>query len=595
MANSSINLIELDFQGIKSSLKSHLSSQSKFQDYDFDGSNMNVLLDVLSYNTYLNSFYLNMVASEMFLDSAQLRDSIVSHAKELNYLPRSFRSAQANVNISITPSTSVSSVLIPSKTSFTSRIGSNTFNFVTRDAIALTASNNNIFSATNITLYEGSYVTESFIKNDSITNQRFLLNNQNIDTTSLEVVVYENSETDVHNFTQAFSLFGLSSNTNSFFIQPAENEQYEIVFGDNISGRTPLNGSLIEISYRVCNGELPNGCDTFVNNSSIDGHSNVSITVNKSAMSGSVSETIESIKFNAPRSLQTQERAVTENDYEILLSREFTEIRAVSAYGGDRENPPQYGKVYIAVDIEDTDGVPDIKKTLYNNFLKDKVPLGITTEIISPDFVFLRVLSNVFFNKNITSQTTEQISTKVKNSIIIFNDTYLNDFKSKFRLSNFTSTIDNADLSIINNDTTVNPFVLLSLKTNTSTDFKFNFNTSILETTPTTSSHALIADRGLFSSSFVQNGLNCQLEDDGKGNIRVVKITNTEIVEVSKIGTINYSTGEIIIAKLLVDSFTGPGIKIYIKPTSQDYFSSQRNILKIQPEDLIINVTATEI
>jgi len=595
MANSSINLIELDFQGIKSSLKSHLSSQAKFQDYDFDGSNMSVFLDVLSYNTYLNSFYLNMVASEMFLDSAQLRDSIVSHAKELNYLPRSFRSAQANVNISITPSTSVSSVLIPSKTSFTSRIGSNTFNFVTRDAIALTASSNNIFSATNITLYEGSYVTESFIKNDSITNQRFLLNNQNIDTTSLEVVVYENSETDVYNFTQAFSLFGLSSNTNSFFIQPAENEQYEIVFGDNISGRTPLNGSLIEISYRVCNGELPNGCDTFVNNSSIDGHSNVSITVNKSAISGSVSETIESIKFNAPRSLQTQERAVTENDYEILLSREFTEIRAVSAYGGDRENPPQYGKVYIAVDIEDSDGVPDIKKTLYNNFLKDKVPLGITTEITSPDFVFLRVLSNVFFNKNITSQTTEQISTKVKNTIIIFNDIYLNDFKSKFRFSNFTSAIDNADLSIINNDTTVNPFVLLSLKTNTSTDFKFNFNTPILETTPTTSSHPLIVDRGLFSSSFVQNGLNCQLEDDGKGNIRVVKITNTEIVEVSKIGTINYSTGEIIITKLLVDSFTGPGIKIYIKPTSQDYFSSQRNILKIQPEDLIINVTATEI
>lgn len=595
MANSSINLIELDFEGIKSSLKSYLSSQSKFQDYNFDGSNMSVLLDTLAYNTYLNSFYLNMVASEMFLDSAQIRDSVVSHAKELNYLPRSFRSAQANVNISITPSTNTSSVIIPSKTSFTSRNGSNTFNFVIKDAIALTVSNNNVFTATDVILYEGSYVTDSFVKNDSITNQRFLLNNQNIDTTSLEVQVLENSESNIYNYTQAFSLYGVTSTTTCFFIQPAENDQYEIVFGDNISGRTPLNGSVIQVSYRVCNGELPNGCDTFVNNSSIDGHSNISIVVNRSAISGSISETIESIKFNAPRSLQTQERAVTENDYEILLSREFTEIRAVSAYGGDKENPPQYGKVYIAVDIEDSDGVPEIKKTLYNNFLKDKVPLGITTEITSPDFVYLRVVSTVYFNKNITTQTSEQLSTKVKNSIILFNDTYLNDFKSKFRYSNFVSNIDSVDLSILNNETTVNPYVIIDLKPNTSTDFKFNFNSSILETTPSTASHSISTDKGLFSSSFVKNGLTCQLEDDGIGNIRIVKITNTELVEVSKVGTVNYTTGEISILKLLVDSFSGPGIKIYIKPNSPDYFSSQRNILKIQPEDLTINVIATEI
>ena len=590
MANSSINLVDLDFNSLKSSLKSYLSSQAKFQDYNFDGSNMSVLLDVLAYNTYLNTFYMNMVASEMFLDTAQLRDSIVSHAKELNYVPRSFRSAQANVNISITPSTTVTSVVIPAKTGFTSRVGSNTFNFVTKESIAITTSNNGVYYANSIPLYEGSYTTDTFVKNSAIENQRFILNNPTIDTTSIEVTVSENSGANVYVYTQAFSLFGVVSNTNVFFVQPAENEQYEVVFGDDVSGRTPRNGAIIDITYRVCNGELPNGADTFINNSSIDGHSNVSITINTEATNGSVSESNTSIKYNAPRSFQAQERAITESDYETLLIREFPEIQAISVFGGEKEDPPQYGKVFISVDITNSDGIPELNKNIYNNYLRDKVPLGITTEIINPDFIYLNVITSVNYNYNITTLSENQLSTKVLTAITNFNDTYLNNFNANFRYSNFVTAIDNADNSILNNDTFVYPYYLLQLSSNTDTGFSLSFNTEVLVTTPSDTVHSITADRGLFSSSFIANGLTSQIEDDGIGNIRLVRVTSDSHSEKSKIGTIDYTTGSIVISNLNVESFTGAGIKLYIKPVSLDYSTSLRNILKIKPEDVSVTM-----
>lgn len=594
MANSSINLIDLDFNSLKSSLKSYLSSQSKFQDYNFDGSNMSVLLDVLTYNTYLNTFYMNMVASEMFLDTAQLRDSIVSHAKELNYIPRSFRSAQANVSISITPSTNVSSIVIPAKTGFTSRVGSNTFNFVTNESIALTTSNNGVYYANNVILYEGSYITDTFVKNNVIENQRFLLNNPTIDTTSIEITVSENSGANIYFYTQAYSLFGAVSNSNIFFIQPAENEQYEVVFGDDISGRTPRNGAIIDITYRICSGELPNGADTFLNNSSIDGHSNISVILNSEAVNGSVSESNNSIKFNAPRSFQSQERAITENDYEILLTREFPEIQSISVYGGEKENPPQYGKVFISLDITNSDGIPELKKTLYKEYLKDKVPLGIVTEIVDPDFIYLKIDTSVKYDFNTTTLSENQLSTKVRTAINDFNLLNLNNFNSSFLFSRFVNSIDNSDTSILNNDTIVNPYYLLTLSTNTNTSFSFSFGAEVSKTTPLEKNHSINSERGLFSTTFIVNGLSCQLEDDGVGNIRVMEVSSSSLSEKFKVGTVDYFTGDILINNLNVEGFSGSGIKLYIKTVSQDYKSSFRNILKIKPEDVLVNMVPTK-
>jgi len=591
MANTSINLIDLDFNGLKDSLKSHLRSQDRFRDYDFDGSNISTLLDVLTYNTYLNVFYLNMVASEMFLDTAQSKDSIVSHAKELNYLPRSFRSSTASVNIKITPSTTASSVVIPKGTGFTSRIGSNTFNFATGEAIAITTSSNGSFYANNTLLYEGAYVTDSFVKNESNTSQRFILSNPNIDTSSLQITILENSGADQYDYVQAFSLFGYGSNSNIFFVQPAENELYEIVFGDNIIGRAPKSGALMDVSYRISTGELSNGAENFVNNSNIDGHSNVSITLVSAAVNGSVSESVESIKFNSTRNFQAQERAVTEEDYRTLLLREFPEIQAISVYGGEKVDPPQYGKVFIAIDISNADGIPQLNKDLYNSYLKNKVPLSVTTEFVDPNIVYMRVVSSVKYNVNITTLAENDIKNKVIGSIVDYNTKELNDFNSEFSYSTFLARIDGSDPSIISNFTQINPFIRIVPIVNANNSYVLNFNNAILKTSPGDSTHAIDTDKGVFSSTFTYGGVTCMIEDDGNGALRIVKISSTEHVEVKKIGTVDYATGRVDIVNFDPSSYTGAGVDIFIKPVIFDFVTSKNDILVINPRDIFVSLT----
>ena len=264
MANTNLVLTGLDFEAVKTNLKNYLKrADSPFVDVDFEGSTINSLLDVLAYNTYQNSFYLNMVASEMFLDSAVLKDSVISHAKELNYLPRSFRSSEAVISFWVKPTSSVSSVVVPKGTSFSTKLGSNTYTFSVSENFVITANATGYLNANNVTVYEGLYTSDSFVYNSSDTDERFVLSNPTIDTRSLTVLVIENSGANVTTFTRATSFLGHEANSNIYFLQPAENDQYEILFGDNIIGRKPLNGSTIIAEYRVCYGELPNGASVF--------------------------------------------------------------------------------------------------------------------------------------------------------------------------------------------------------------------------------------------------------------------------------------------------------------------------------------------
>jgi hypothetical protein len=591
MTNPTVNLVDLDFNGIKNSLKTYLKAQDRFKDYDFEGSNFAVLLDVLAYNTYLNSFYLNMVASEMFLDTAQLKDSIISHAKELNYVPRSFRSSQALVNISITPASSTSSVVIPLGTGFTARVGSNTFNFVTSESLAITTSNNGVFYANNVTLYQGSYVTDTFTKNDSIDNQRFVLSNPNIDTSSIRISVTENNGANVEVYTQAFSLFGHTSTSKIFFVQPAENEQYEIIFGDDTIGRKPVDQAIVDVEYRISSGELSNGADNFINNANIDGHSNVSITLVSSAINGNVSENVDSVKFNATRNFQAQERAVTEEDYRTLLLRQFPEIQAISVYGGEKVDPPQYGKVFCAIDITNADGLPEVNKNIYRTYLKDKIPLSVVVEFADPEFIYLNVVTNVRFNVNVTTLSENEIRSKILSAITDFNDSVINDFNSEFNYSNFVAAIDNSDQSIINNFTTVNPFIKIVPTVNFNNSYVLNFYNEILKTSPEGSTHPVDTDKGVFSSNFTFGGFNCILEDDGLGNLRIAKDDTITQTEVKKIGTVDYVTGVITITDFNPTAFTGDGVDLFIKTKSSDITSSQKSIMTINPRDITVNIT----
>ena len=586
-ANSSIILSNIDFDTHKNTLKQYLRSQTRFQDYDFEGSNMNVLLDILSYNTYHNMFYLNMVASEMFLDSAQIRDSVVSHAKELNYVPRSFRSAEANVNISIvTTDTTKRTIPIPKGTTFTSRFNNRNYTFSTGELVTLTdytvnANSTLTFDGSNIQLYEGYYVNDTFtFVNDG--TQRFILSNRNCDIDSATVTVIEDTGANTLVYTKASSLFGVDGDSQVFFVQPAENETYEITFGDGVSGRKPKDNSIVSVEYRVSNGQLPNGCNTFRADTTIDGESAVTISTNSAAAGGSVSEDIESIKYNAPRHFTTQERAVTTEDYENLLKQNFSEINAVSAYGGEDLTPPQFGKVFVAVDLVDVDGLPEVKKDQYYRFLKPRSPVSIDPEFVDPGYTYIEVTSTVNYNLNTTKLSSEDIRTIVTSAIRQYALDNLNDFNRVFRYSKVTNAIDSAQGAIISNETSVKLIKIVTPTLGALETFDIDFQTEL-----DTSLAESVGGYTLQSTRFTYNGERATFQDDGNGTVNIVSATGSVI---TNIGTIDYETGLVQISGLNISAYEGAGIKVKAVPLSKDVRVVNNIILNIAEDDIRLTI-----
>ena len=351
MANNSISLVNLDFDTLKSTLKTYLKNQSQFADYDFDGSNMSVLLDILTYNTHLNAFYTNMAVSEMFLDSAQLRNSVISKSKELNYVPRSAKSSKATINISF-PQSNLSIFQIPFGTRFTGKSSNGTYSFTTNQSYILYPSANTFTSA--IDIYDGNYTTDVFVVDTSVENQRFIMSNDNVDVDSLTITVTQDGGQTNTLYTQATNLYGLTSTSNVYFIQATEDTKYELIFGDGNFGYYPLNGSVIYSNYRISSGGASDGSTNFTiddNLGPINGIGTIasSISVTSVAASGAPAEGIESIRFNAPRHYQTQDRAVTANDFKNIILMNYRDVKAVNVYGGETiTNTVEYGKVYIA-------------------------------------------------------------------------------------------------------------------------------------------------------------------------------------------------------------------------------------------------------
>ena len=597
MANTNINLINLDFDTLKNNFKTYLKSQDKFKDYDFDGSNMSVLLDVLSYNTYLNSFYTNMVASEMFLDTAQLRDSILSHAKELNYLPRSFKSAEAVVNINInTGSANVTSVVISKGTTFSSRIGSNTFTFSTDRNIVLTGSSG-VFSGNNISLYEGEYVNETIVVDYTQSNQRFIISNPTVDTDSLKVVVLEDNGATSLEYSYATSLFGLTSDSKAFFLQPAENEKYEVIFGDGVVSRRPKDGAAVILDYRVTNGELPNGAFRFTSDGPIESYSNVSITTVTAAVGGAVSESLESIRFNAPRHYTTQERAITANDYETILKLNYPEINAVSAYGGELETPPQYGRVFISVDITGVEGLPTTKLAEYARFLRERSPVSIEPVFKNPDFTYINVISTVNYDIAKTELEPADIQALVISDIFSFNQANLNNFKKTLRYSRLLDEIDGAHPSIISNETSVRAIKIIKPALNRAQNLTIKYDFPLLNDKQQRIStiHSSSVKRTIESSIFTLRGRNVIIEDDGNGKLVLSGLSENNTYTIIKdIGTIDYGLGVLSITDFSVTSYAPSGIKIYARPASNDIYSTKNVILTINIEDVDITAIRTK-
>lgn len=593
MANTSINLVDLDFASLKGSFKNYLRDQNQFKDYDFEGSNINILLDLLSYNSYKNAFYLNMLLSESFLDSAQLRNSILSHAKELNYLPRSARSSKARVRIEFEATGESAPYIIQKGSPLTTLVKNESYTFTIPETITVSSANTTYSFETDI--FEGTYIQDTYTYRQGIENQRFKLTNRNIDTESLTVSVFEDGNEVSDAYKLSTSLLDLDETSKVFFLQPTETGYFEVLFGDNNLGRRPKINSTIVMEYRTSSGELPNGAREFSVDFDPTGSDELNFTpeVNtlENSKDGAEEESIESIRYMAPRHFQTQERTITASDYSIALKGQFPEINAVHAYGGEDLTPPQFGKVFIAVDITNVDGFPESKKTEYKNFIDRRSPFGIRPVFVDPEFSYLSVRSKVRYDVNVTSASRETLKSIIKNAVVDFNEEYLNDFNVILRNSKLETEIDASDASIISSVTKTQIYKKINPRLGLSENFRLNFGVPIIDTIPekedlhrSTDVHALV------SSLFIFNSEQVLLEDDGSGNIRVMKTDGFINEKIKNVGKIDYNTGQVEINGLVVDSFQGSSIKLYVTPVDPDVVASKNSILTIEDDEIIIDL-----
>lgn len=591
--NNSLNLIDLDQQGLLNSFKNYLRTQDEFKDYDFNASNLNVLLSILATNTFKNMFYMNMSFGERWLDSAQLRTSLFSHSKDLNYLPRSVRSAVAKVVVSFEASGESQPYIIPKGSQFSTLIKSKSYTFTVPETIIVSSADTNFEFTTDI--YEGVYIKDSYIFKDTESLQRFKVSNRNVDLRSLTVNVFEDGNEVAIPFKLARTLLDLKSSSEVFFLQTSETSQYEILFGDNILGRKPKNNSIIVLDYRISAGTAGNGGKSFSIDFDPTGQAELietpDVEVLEASKNGSLEETNESIKYYGPRHFQVQERGVVSTDYEIILKNQFPEINAISAFGGEVLSPPQFGRVFISVDISNVDGLPDSKVTEYTNFLKGRSMFAIEPVFIEPEELFVSVETFVRYDLNVTSSTPNRIKTIVTDVISEYNKTFLNDFQTILRFSNLLTEIDQADDSIVSNITSVKAYKKINPSLSKAENFVIDFGFAITDSIPELLTSYSSDDKVAVTSSIVFfKGYACYIEDNGNGILRLVKKDDEVKTKIVDIGTVDYTKGIVKINNLQLDRYDGNGVKIYVVPSDLDIASTKNNIMSIEAAEINVSV-----
>jgi len=590
-ANSVIlDLVNIDPDLNKSSLINYLQSQSRFRGYDFTGDDISVILDLLGVNYYRNAFLLNMAISEGFIDSAQLQNDIKSHAKELNYTPRSMTSSVANVTVSFTATGESQPYILPKGASFASSVKNHNFSFSLAEPVIVSSPNNFFSFTTNI--YEGIYVKDSYIYDSSLgLPMTFQISNANVDTSSIVVNVFGNNSSVGENYNLATSLLDLDENSFVYFLQcAAANGNYEVLFGDGILGHKPLNGSLVVIDYRVTNGKKANGSSTFDINFDPTGANELinspNIVTNNPAQGGGDAEDIETTRFYAPRWFQIQERAIVPYDYEVLLKQKFPEINAIHAYGGEILSPPQFGKVVITLDLSDIEGLPRSKIQQYTQFIKGRNPISIQPMFIPASHIYLQINSEIEYNVNVSLESEDTIKSIITNTITSFNEQYLNDFDVTFYYSQFSKALDNADPSIVSNETDVKVYQKAQ-PTDVSQNFVFNFAIPLANNIPQLASdHGTNLEKTVSSTSFVYKGKLSYLEDDGAGTMRIVNLNGNNFTTAANTGTVDYDNGIVKLTNFGVDSFSGDNLLILVKARDQNIVAKQNNIISIEPSEI---------
>ena len=597
-----LSVTEFDFDEVKNNLKVFMRNQSEFKDYDFEGSGLSALLDVLAYNTHYLGFNANMLANEMFLDSAQLRSSVVSHAKTLGYTTRSSTASKAVVDVFL--NTTNASATMPAGTVFTSSVGNTSYQFVTTQSV--TAFNSGSFvQFNNVTIAEGSFVATRYTVDTQNVEQRFVINDDRADTTTLTIKV-QNSATDTGSatYTRATDIAGLTSTSNVYFLQEVEDGKFEVYFGDGILGNAVEDGNIIIMNYVVTNKGAANGASVFSSSAAIDTVNSVNVRTVSSSAGGSEPESIESVKYNAPLDYASQGRCVTTEDYKTYVRQLFANTQAVSVWGGENgsfnsvtgvSDIAEYGKVFISVKSTTGLNLNKIQKSQLVNSLSPYTVASITPVVVDPESLYIILNCNFKYDSNATTSSKESLETLVSNTISTYNTNYLKVFNSVFRHSQFTSLVDNTDNSILSNITTVSLGSFYTPNTSGSFSFTIQFGNPLFN--PHSGHNA--AGGGIIASTgfYIQDNTNEMFfDDDGAGNLRIYYLVSGVRTYHSEVaGTVNYATGLISVNPVYitsvsnVDNNVSTAIRLTASPASTDIVGKRNQIIEID----IINTTIT--
>jgi|TARA_B100001741_G_scaffold112289_2_gene92255 hypothetical protein len=572
-------LNNLDFNEIKTALKDYMRAQTDFTDYDFEGSALSQLLDVLAYNTYYTAFNANMVVNEMFLDSATLRDNVVALAKQLGYTPKSITAPKAEVSFNLTfTSTAPASVTIKAGTGFVTNYDSSLYRYILKNDVKVEVSNK-IASFTDIPVYEGASVVTRTSFDTSLKSQRFKIENPSADLNTLVVNVYQSVGSSVfQEYKRADSVLDIGSDDNVYFISEIEDEQYEIFFGDNILGNRPDNGEIVEISYISTNGPSSNGAKSFTFNGRIEDENNVAITVpfNVSTVTtvskssgGADIESIEKIKYNAPKFYGSQNRAVTSNDYSAIVRNLYPSISDIIVFGGEDQVPPEYGKVFISVKPNEAASLSALTKSDLTQQLRQYTVASVKPQFIDPSILYVELDSKIYFDGTKTNKLPTEVASTAATGIVEYLKTSETEkFNGKFRYSKFIGVIDGSDHSINSNNTTVTLRKDFYAQINASSYYEVCYQNPFLKDCD----NPVLSSTGM--TVFEYPNYTTYLEDrDGKIVLyRLDSLTGEKILLNDSIGDIDYMHGEVKLYNftILKGSFSDNRVELRVKPANKD-------------------------
>lgn len=598
--------LNLDFDGVKQSIKDYLKSNSNFTDYDFEGSNLSILIDTLAYNTYINSYNTNMVANESFLHSATVRENVISHAENIGYVPRSSRSSRAKISFNLTfDNNNLPSFVTLSKgiVATANIVGTSSLFSISEDITAPVSNLKAIFS--EVEIFEGNLITQSFVVDNTLKEQRFIINNENVDTTTILVKVKDSESSQIYNkFNLVDSIIGATSDKNIFIVKEYRDQRYELIFGDGFIGKKLETGNVVEVSYIVCNESEGNGIQNFVFNGRLSDDSGNIIpisgiipTVDQPSLGGSEIESIDSIKKYASRFLATQNRAVTTADYETLIPKLFPKAESAVAYGGETLNPPQYGKVFISIKPDNFSFLSLFDKNYIKSELKKYSPVGIDVVIEDLKYLYIELNVNAYYNSRF-ADSPDNIKTKIFNNISKYSRTEdLTRFGGRFKYSNFTSMVDNTDVSVMSNITNITLMRQLVPQFNSYFSYELCYGNTLFN--PINSSYN-IRSTGFTIDKYTETlYLTDLVTSNTTGTLLLFKIGKNNLPEIveSKVGTVDYTTGELFIDSLNITSTslsTGL-VEIECLPSSYDILGLRDLFLNVAVQNSNVTMIRDDI